>query len=308
LRTWVDTIDMSDAGEVVVAGGFYENADFGSGAANAPSFHSQYVAMYEAEGELAWTRVSPYAGSGPGPKLSARFASDGTLIVAGSRRNEVAFGRSLSPVPPLQLDDCAPGGMGNKPLVRAGAVMRAWAHRVFVARLSRRGELLSLTDTESRDAEVTELQATPDGGMLIGGYFRGSLGIGGIKLRAPRGRNAESCQCALRCMHPTRGFLAHLDRTGRALWHAEGEYGPDFVRVGPGLSTVEAWGRNHLQIRDRTGAVRWHRRFASHDVLDATVDDQKRLHVLVRHFSSKAAHYLRFSPTFWHHATASPAR
>jgi hypothetical protein len=126
--------------------------------------------------EVQW--AAQYGGSGDQEVLGIAAGANGDLIVTGRFEGSLPFG--------------AP------PLIAAGS------QDVFVARFSPTGQhLWSLQAGDAEFQTPTGLAVAPNGDIIVGGYFNGTMTVGGTSVTAPGG---------------TDPFLLRLTANGDLVW------------------------------------------------------------------------------------------
>lgn len=193
-------VAVSGGGDVLLAAGSFGDVDFGGGVLKSAGGTAQdvTVARLDASGKHLWS----HRWGDPADQLAAAIAVDaqGDAILAGGYAGKLAIG---------------PGA----PLISNGATS------VFVARLDPAGAPLwskSFGDHVT-PALGTAVAVDGAGDIVLAGYFKGTLDLGGPVLVS---------------QGDTDVFVAKLDAAGTPLWsHAFGGSGSDRafgVAVGPG--------------------------------------------------------------------------
>lgn len=153
-------IAVDPSGKVFVTGGFTGAVDFGTGALSSPGDSSVFVAAFSADGDALWARG--FGGAGPQIGLGVA-AGVGSVVVTGSYGGSIDFG----------------GG----PVISAGGV------DAFVLRLDSSGNTSWATAFASKWNEQGRGAAiTPNGDVVVAGWFDGDLTIGvtGLVVDGPR--------------------------------------------------------------------------------------------------------------------------
>lgn len=177
------TVAFSPEGDVIVAGGFDETVDFGTGPLGGEtSSQGIFVAKLGRDGHPLWVQrfEGEVTDSGPGSAYLQAMAVDGAgnIALGGSLRGAFSFGG-----PPLDAS-------------------ASYGSLSFVVKLDRDGNKVFGTLFEGTSHSVQGLAFDGAGSLLVGGTNNGTLEIGGGKFTAS----------------PSNGFAAKLDPEGTPVW------------------------------------------------------------------------------------------
>ncbi|MDQ3032403.1 MAG: hypothetical protein M3Y87_08315 [Myxococcota bacterium] len=144
-------VSVDDGGDVVVAGWFWDSADFGGGPRAAGGDSDAFVARYSASGEHVWDRV---LGAGGVDAARSVATADGVVVVTGRFEESVDFGG----------DDRTSAGRGD----------------AFVAMYDATGALGWVrTAGGAEDDGGIAVAVDARGGVAWSGAFRGPIDLGG---------------------------------------------------------------------------------------------------------------------------------
>ena len=163
------SIAVDAQGRTLLAGDLEGEATFGGvalkGLGDAPD---ALLALFEPSGALQWARR--YGSVAEDHADAAAFDADGNLLVAGRFRGAIAFGP-------------------EDPLLGSGAVSDD--DDIFLAMLRPDGApLFARAFGSGGDQTPTALAASPDGSLLLGGYFAGVVDFGDGERNALLGDDA----------------------------------------------------------------------------------------------------------------------
>lgn len=178
--------ELAPIGDEVLAGGtFADDVDFDGDLVSSQGGTDGFVVKMGAAGAIIWRSV--FAGSGE--QLVRGLAVDGDdIIVAGSFTETMTLAQSHT----------------------------ATGQDIYVARLDEAGvPQQSWSFGGAGDQYVSDLAVTPDGAIVITGYFDGTLDFGAG---------------ALPYTEDVDGFVVKLSQVGELIW-AESFTGPDAVRA-----------------------------------------------------------------------------
>jgi hypothetical protein len=197
VRQYVHGLAADAEGNVLVSGLFEETIDFGGGLLTSAGGDDVFVAKLDAEGNHLWSKRF----GGAGDDYATRLALDenGDIIFTGGFQQAIDFGGG--PIPSVSTYD------------------------IFVAKLDGDGVHLWSHSFGGPDEQAGEDVAfTPDGGVVVTGFLRGSATFGNTVLSSAGGDDI---------------FFLRLNSQGNPLWSRR--YGSQGQDVGITL-TVDGAG------------------------------------------------------------------
>ncbi|MGZ3458519.1 MAG: hypothetical protein ACXU86_08440 [Archangium sp.] len=200
MRVASPNVAASPSGEVFLTGNaFLDPLDFGLGPAN-----DGFLVKFSAEGQPLWQRregqkVYGVAADGEGGVLAAaeEWTPEGHVPVLAHHDAQGAYvwTRQLDPVAEgteLHALALAPSGQTLLAGRLVGALSvdghafgTAGGQGLVLLAFGKEGRLAWGKELRGVDAHVTGLQGSPDGGVVLGGDFQGTLSWGGTKLSGP---------------------------------------------------------------------------------------------------------------------------
>ncbi len=169
-------VDSSDA--IVQAGFFAGSLDYGGGILMSAGGNDVFVAKLDGNGGHLWSKR--FGNAGDQRVEGAGVAEDGRVLIGGAFDGAIDFGGGV-----------LTSGAGKDAFI---AVFDATGSHLWSRRLSGPG-----------NDRVTTIAAAPDGNVLVGGVFAGSLDLGGVMLTSDGLYDA---------------FVAKYDPTGELLFSA----------------------------------------------------------------------------------------
>lgn len=148
-------VSITDAGQVLVSGRFEASIDFGAGPENAADGRDFFVAKYDTDGTLLWSRVFGGAGDDEGKAL---FDDDGYIIVTGHIADSVDLGGGMLTANGTDVLVAKLDADGN----------HVWS-RLHGGAGEQRGEVIGLA---------------PNNDFIVAGPFAGTIDFGGGALTA----------------------------------------------------------------------------------------------------------------------------
>ncbi len=150
-------VAVDSTGNILVAGSFYGTVDLGGGPMVSAGEADVFIAEMDPNGAHLWSKR--FGDSANQLGVSIAFDPQNNVVLAGSLVGAADFG----------------GG----PLASAGG------SDVFVAKLDSKGDhLWSKRFGDAADQEVTGVTSDATGAVILGGYFAGSLDLGGGTMTA----------------------------------------------------------------------------------------------------------------------------
>jgi len=186
-------VAVGPGGELYVLGHFTDAIDFGTGEILVSAgLEDVFLLKLDAAGDPIWARA--YGGKSHDYADDVAVDANGDVFVTGSFTARIDFGGS-----PLRCEG---------------------VHDVFLAKLDPDGEhLWSRSYGDAQDQICLKVEPDGQGGAFLAGYFRGSLDLGGRKMRSYPDKAA---------------FAGRVDERGRRVWSEQFGHIYDFVQ--PGLA------------------------------------------------------------------------
>ncbi|NUO48545.1 MAG: hypothetical protein HOV80_06785 [Polyangiaceae bacterium] len=200
-------VDLDD--NIVLEGGFTGDLDFGGGAISSIGPNDAFVAKLDADGEHLWTRQ--LGGTGSATTYNLVTDPSGAVLVVGWFSGTMDFG--------------------------GGARTSAGNTDVFIVKLDADGQYL--WDQQYGDANAQESEGIAvdgDGNVLLAGYFRGTIDLGGEVLTSAGDYDV---------------YIAKLDPDGNHLWSFR--FGDDGMQAASRI-VVDAFG-DVLLTGHMTGSI-----------------------------------------------------
>lgn len=177
-KTYARSVGLDSAGRIVVVGDFSDGLEIGSATMQSAGRTDIFVASFDATGNARWAKR--FGGDSWDTATGLALSSSGDLFVGGD------FSGSIM----LDSETLSNAGGTDALLVRIdseGAVV--WARGYGGA----------------ADDRIYDLALAPSDGLVVGGYYRQTMGVGDATLTAKG--NVD-------------GFVASLSQTGAARWAA----------------------------------------------------------------------------------------
>jgi hypothetical protein len=271
-------------GNVAVAGSFFGTLSFGESELSSPASMALYVAKFDPRGNPSWVHISPFSGQLVAPAVT--FTDTGNVVVAGGYERQLDFGTPLPSATALEPSGCA----GDRTRDRRGL-------RMFLIELGVSGQTVRSDSFGEPHAAASDVTTSPEGDLIVNGFFRGRLSLGGAPLEAPP--SPGDCGCDIDCAFPSVRFVARWDRKRQLVFGATLP-GATIVRTAPGpdgstvveqgipVSFRDAWGTRmaddyhfRVEVRSPSGVPEWSRTFEKFDVKSSTTVGNDRIAVLL---------------------------